>query len=146
MYVPKTFCKLHYSRSIPVQIALCVFHPLSRKPIPLFLFSHNILFCFSRVRPPYQVGKKKKERIGCFRGWCVRRGGLLQDRLSVKFLMWSSKIQVQAWNFHENRHEAFILLKLFQANNSKCQDNMSLHAQKWHFQMLVRYFIQQFEL
>ena len=29
--------------------------------------------------------KKKREGNGCARGWCARRGSLLQDRLPVKF-------------------------------------------------------------
>ena len=39
---------------------------------------------FFKSRPPYQVEQKKKGG-GCARGWCVRRGSLLQDRLPVKF-------------------------------------------------------------
>ena len=34
-------------------------------------------FSFFKSRLSYQVG-------GCVRGWCVRRGSLLQDRLSAK--------------------------------------------------------------
>ena len=38
------------------------------------------LFFFFKSRLPYQVEKKG----GCVRGWCVRRGSLLQDRLPAK--------------------------------------------------------------
>ena len=40
-------------------------------------------FSFIQARLSYQVGKKK--RNGCARGWCVRKGSLLQDRPPVKF-------------------------------------------------------------
>ena len=36
-------------------------------------------FFFLRSQPPYQVEKTSA------RGWCVRRGNLLQDHLPVKF-------------------------------------------------------------
>ena len=35
-------------------------------------------------RPPYQIGREKKGG-GYARGWCVRRGSLLQNCLPVKF-------------------------------------------------------------
>ena len=43
----------------------------------------------------------------CARGSCVRRWSLLHDCLPVKFK------DLKFINFHENRHEAFILFKLF---------------------------------
>ena len=42
-----------------------------------------VMLLFFQARPPYQVGKKRGN--GCARGWCVRRGSLLQDHLPVKF-------------------------------------------------------------
>ena len=42
-----------------------------------------IYLLFFQERPPYQV--EKKEGNECARGWCVRRGSLLQDCLPVKF-------------------------------------------------------------
>ena len=46
---------------------------------------------------------------GCARGWCVRRGNL-QDCLPVKL----QDVKFKDLKFkHENRHETFILLKLF---------------------------------
>ena len=46
----------------------------------------------------------------CARGSCVRRWSLLQDCLPVKFK--DPKFMKFSY-FHENRHEAFILFKLF---------------------------------
>ena len=47
----------------------------------------------------------KRKGNGCGRGWCVRRGSLLQDHLPVKFKDPKFK--------HEIRLKAVILLKLF---------------------------------
>ena len=51
----------------------------------------------------------KYKKSWCARGWCVRRGSLLQDRLPVKFQGEIYSSEVPASNFHKNRHEAFIL-------------------------------------
>ena len=49
---------------------------------------------------------------GCARGSCVRRWSLLQDCLPMKFQDVKFK-DPKLMNFHEYRHEAFILFKLF---------------------------------
>ena len=58
----------------------------------------NLFFFFFKSQQPYQV--EKKERNGCARGWCVKRGSLLQDCLHVKF---------QDVKFNK---QCFLLLKL----------------------------------
>ena len=60
----------------------------------------NLFFLPSATAIP----KKKKKGNGCARGWCVRRGSLLQDRLPVKFQdVKFNDMKLKHEIFHENR-------------------------------------------
>ena len=65
------------------------------------LFIYNFLF-----QEPTAILSRKRNGGGCARGWCVRRGSLLQDCLSVPMCKHEIFMRI-------DKKHSYVLLKLF---------------------------------
>ena len=63
------------------------------------IISYYFYYYYYKSQPPYQVEK------GSARGWCVRRGNLLQDRLPVK-------LQERKFKDPKFNHEIFVRIDM----------------------------------
>ena len=78
---------------------------------PGLILWRAFFFLFFFLQELTTITSRKNRWVCHARGWCVRRGSLLQDCLPVKFQ--DVKFKFKHEFFCENRHEASILLKLF---------------------------------